>query len=38
MGETVIKGELLIKLPGLGSSRRGYSMNIVNEGIVLEQV
>jgi hypothetical protein len=38
MGEEVTKGELLIKLPGLGSSRRGCNLSILNEGIILEQV
>jgi len=38
MGERIIKGELLIKLSGLGSSKKGYNMSITNEGIVLDQV
>src|SRR5436190_15176029 len=38
MGERIIKGELLIKLPGLGSSKRGYGLSISNGGITLEQV
>ena len=38
MGERIVKGELLIKLSGLGSSKRGYPVSIANEGIVLEQV
>jgi hypothetical protein len=38
MGEKIFKGELLIKLSGLGSSKRGYNMSIANEGIILEQV
>jgi hypothetical protein len=38
MGEKIIKGDLLIKLAGLSSSKRGYSMSVTEEGIVLEQV
>lgn len=38
MGERIMKGELLIKLSGLGSSKRGYNLSITNEGIILEQV
>jgi hypothetical protein len=38
MGEKIIKGELLIKLGGLGNSKRGYSMSVTETGIVLEQV
>ena len=38
MGERVMKGELMVRLFGLGNLKRGYSISIANEGIVLEQV
>lgn len=38
MGERVVKGELLIKMPGLGSFKKGYHVSIANQGIVLQQV
>jgi hypothetical protein len=38
MGENVVKGELLIKLSGLGSTKKGYNVSISNDGVVLEQV
>jgi len=38
MGERILKGDLLIKLAGLSTSKRGYSMSVSEEGIVLEQV
>ena len=37
MGERIIKGELLIKLVGLGG-KRGCNVTISSEGLVLEQV
>ena len=38
MGKRILKGDLLIKLAGLSTSKRGYSMSVSEEGIVLEQV
>ena len=38
MGERITRGELLIKMPGLGSSRKGYNLSIANQGIILQQV
>jgi Rogdi leucine zipper containing protein len=38
MGERITKGELLIRMTGLGSLRRGHNISIANEGIVLQQV
>jgi hypothetical protein len=38
MGERIIKGELWIRLSGLGSTKKGFNLSIGNEGIVLSQV
>ena len=38
MGEKVIKGELLVKLGGLGNTKKGYNLSISDEGIILTQV
>ena len=38
MGERIIRGDLLVKLAGLGGSRKGYHVRIANNGILLEQV
>ena len=38
MGERITKGELLIRLRGLGNSRKGYNISIADQGIYLQQV
>ena len=38
MGERVLKGELTIRLSGLGNTKKGYAVSITNDGIILEQV
>jgi hypothetical protein len=38
MGEKICKGELVIKLSGLGNSKRGYHMSVSETGVILEQV
>jgi hypothetical protein len=38
MGERIIKGELLIKLIGLGGPKKGCNVSVSNGGIILPQV
>lgn len=38
MGERIVRGELLIKMFGLGGLRKGCNVSIANQGIVLQQV
>jgi len=38
MGERITKGELLVRLSGLGSVRKGHNISIATQGIVLQQV
>ena len=38
MGEKITKGELVVRLLGLGNVKKGHTISISNEGIILEQV
>ena len=38
MGEKIVKGEVIVKLGGLGNTKKGYQMSVSDEGIVLTQV
>ena len=38
MGEHITKGDVIVKLSGLGNTRKGYTIKISESGLVLEQV
>jgi hypothetical protein len=38
MGEKILKGDVIVKLGGLGNTKKGYQMSVSDEGIVLTQV
>lgn len=38
MGEKIVKGEVVVKLAGLGNTKKGYQLCVSDEGIVLTQV